>query len=75
MSVLPGWLQAVGKLGPAYYGLRAMRSTLLGGAGFADITGDLLVLGVFATVLLPLSLAFFSRALRVARISGTLGTY
>lgn len=75
IAVLPGWLQAVGKVVPAYYGLRAMRSTLLSGAGLADIAGDLLVLTGFAVVLLPLSLAAFSRALRVARISGTLGTY
>ena len=75
ISLLPGWLQAVGKLVPAYYGLRAMRSTLLAEAGVTDIAGDLLILAGFAVVLLPLSLACFSRALRIARVSGTLGTY
>ena len=75
ISVLPGWLQAVAKLVPAYYGLQAMRSALLAGAGLRDIAGDLVVLGGFAVVLVPLSLACFARAVGVARVSGTLGTY
>lgn len=75
VSLLPGWMQTVSKGVPAYYGLRAMRSTLLEGAGLADIAGDIVMLAAFAAVLLPLSLIFFSQALHVARVSGTLGTY
>ncbi len=75
VALLPGWLQVVSKFVPAYYGLRAMRSTLLSGAGLADIAGDVVILCAFVAALLPLSVAFFSRALRVARVSGTLGTY
>lgn len=75
ISVLPGWLQAMAKLVPAYYGLQAMRSALLTGGGLTDIAGDLVVLAAFAAVLVPVSLVCFARAVRIARISGTLGTY
>jgi ABC-type multidrug transport system permease subunit len=63
------------KLVPAYYGLQAMRSALLTGGGLTDIAGDLVVLAAFAAVLVPVSLVCFARAVRIARISGTLGTY
>jgi hypothetical protein len=52
-----------------------MRSALLTGGGLTDIAGDLVVLAAFAAVLVPVSLVCFARAVRIARISGTLGTY
>jgi ABC-2 type transport system permease protein len=74
-SVLPGWAQPLSRLVPAFYGLRAMRAALLAHAGVADIAGDVVVLAGFTLVLAPLSLLIFRRSLRVARVSGTLGSY
>ena len=74
-TVLPGALEALTRFVPAYYGLEAIRSVLLSDAGFGDIVGEMVVLVAFAVVLLPLSLLAFSRALRAARVTGTLGNY
>ena len=75
VSVLPGPLQAVTRIVPAYYGLDGLRAVLLTGAGLGDIVGDLLRLAAFALVLVPLALWCFTRAVRAARVTGTLGNY
>src|SRR5690349_22145003 len=66
VSVLPGWLQPVAHLNPVTYGLEAMRSALLGGAGVAALGRPLGILLLFAVVLLPLSMAAFAWSLRRA---------
>jgi hypothetical protein len=58
---------------PAYYGVTALREVMLAGAGLGDIAGHMVVLAAFDAVLLPASLWTMSRALRFARIAGTLG--
>jgi ABC-2 type transport system permease protein len=75
VSVLPVAVRAVAHLVPAFYGLDALRRVLLVGAGLQDVAGDVIALCLFAAVLVPLSLASFAWALRVARRAGTLGTY
>jgi ABC-2 type transport system permease protein len=75
VSLLPGPVQFLTRLVPAYYGLEGVRAAMLGHASVADVAGDLLVIGGFAAVLLPLSLAAFSWALSTARTVGTLGNY
>jgi ABC-2 type transport system permease protein len=75
VGVLPGPVQNLSKLLPAYYTLHGMRETLLIGAGLGDIVGDLVALAVFAVVLLPVSTWVFSRAVAAARVTGTLGNY
>jgi ABC-2 type transport system permease protein len=74
-SVLPGPLEAATRWIPAYYGLEGLRAVLLTGAGLGDIAGDLLKLGAFLAVLLPIALWCFARAIRAARTTGTLGNY
>ncbi len=75
VSLLPRWLQPVAQAVPAYYGLRGIREALLGQVGIAGVLDEVAILVGFVLVMLPLSLLFFSWALRVARSTGTLGTY
>jgi ABC-2 type transport system permease protein len=75
VDVLPGWLQALARIFPIFYGMRAMRMAVLRGATLAQVSGDVLALCAFAIVILPLSLLVFRVAVRVAKTDGTLGTY
>jgi ABC-2 type transport system permease protein len=75
VSVMPDWLAAVARLLPPYYALEGVRSAVILGEGFADVWTEIVILGGFAIVLVPLGLWLFSRALRQARIMGTLGNY
>lgn len=73
VTVLPDWLQVVARFVPAFYGLRGTREVVLAGGGLGDVSVDLLVLVVCNVVLLPLALWALSRAVRIARVTGTLG--
>lgn len=73
VALLPDVLQTVSHLFPAFYGFNAMRAVLLGGAGFADILDEIGILVAFNLVLFPLAMWVFRRALRMARVTGTLG--
>jgi ABC-2 type transport system permease protein len=72
VNILPPWLRVVASLNPVTYALDAMRAALLDGTGIAGIAPLLLVLVLFALVLLPASVAFFSWALRRTKMTGTL---
>jgi ABC-2 type transport system permease protein len=72
VSVLPGWLQQVARLVPVTYALEGMRAALLGHATLRQLWPSLAALLVFAAVLLPISFAAFSWALRRTKITGTL---
>ncbi|HVZ86949.1 MAG TPA: ABC transporter permease [Polyangia bacterium] len=75
VTVLPGWLRAVGALLPLTHALAALRGALLIGASPGQIQGSLLALLIFAGVLAPLGVAMFGFALRRARIDGSLSHY
>lgn len=75
VSVMPGWMQQLANFIPVTYALRAMRLALLQGAGFDVLWGDILALGIFSVILLPLSLLCFGFAVRLARIDGSLAHY
>lgn len=75
VALLPGWLERIAHVLPVFYALRAMRMTVLQGAGIAELGTDLIILACFAAVSLPLGMLAFSRALGVAKTEGTLGTY
>jgi hypothetical protein len=49
-----------------------MRAALLAGAGWKELFPSIFALLVFAAVLIPLSFAVFSWALRRTKITGTL---
>ncbi len=72
VSVLPLPLQRIAYLVPITYSLEGMRAALLGRASIAELWTSLRALLLFAVVLLPLSFAVFSWALRRTKITGTL---
>lgn len=72
VSVLPHWLQVIARLVPVTYSLEGLRAALLDGAGFAQLWPSIRVLAAFAAVLLPISFAVFSWALRRTKVTGTL---
>ena len=71
---LPHALQMVSWLLPITHALRGLRAGFRG-APIATLTGDVVWLCVAAVILIPISLVIFGRAVRIARIDGTLGTY
>lgn len=73
ISVLPSALQVLSHAVPAFYGLRGARTVLLSGGGLSDVSSDLAALVAFNVVLLPVATWSLSRALRIARVTGTLG--
>lgn len=73
VSVLPDALQVVSRLIPTFYGLRGIRAALLDGAAWSAVAGDGAILVGFNLVLIPGSLWVLSRAIRRAKVSGTLG--
>jgi ABC-2 type transport system permease protein len=75
VSVLPGWLQALGRGLPLTHALEGLRQALLVGASPTALAPTLLALAAFAAVLVPAGLALFGFALRRARIDGSLTHY
>jgi ABC-2 type transport system permease protein len=75
IAVLPGMLQGVAHILPPFYALQVLREGLINGHSITSVAGDYAILTAFAMVLLPLSLLALKKALRAARITGTLGSY
>jgi ABC-2 type transport system permease protein len=75
IAVLPGALQGLAHLLPPYYALEVLRAGLINGQSIGEVAGDYAILCAFALVLLPLSVFALKKALRVARVTGTLGSY
>jgi ABC-2 type transport system permease protein len=75
ISVLPDWLEPVSRLLPLTYALDAMRLAVLQGYSLYEVRVDLLVLLGFAVVLTPLSLLVFRKALKQAKMEGSLIQY
>ncbi len=73
ITELPGWMQFIGQLSPAYYVLAGMRQALLDNASIPSLGQPfllpLLVIGVFAV---PLGLFVFTTAERYAKRTGRL---
>jgi ABC-2 type transport system permease protein len=72
VAVLPPVLQAVARLVPVTYSLEGMRTALLQDSSLGALWPSLRALLLFALVLLPISLAVFSWALRRTKVTGTL---
>jgi ABC-2 type transport system permease protein len=75
VQTLPKPLRDVAQLIPITHSLEGMRRALLEGASLSGVAHELLVLTLFAIVLVPSSLLFFSWTLRRARMEGTLSFY
>ena len=72
VAVLPSPLQLLARLIPVTYSLEGMRAALLSGAGWDQLWRPLVALLIFAAILIPLSFAVFSWALRRTKVTGTL---
>ncbi len=75
VELLPGWLQVCAALIPVTYALRAMRQALLNNAPWSVLLPDIGILAIFCAVLVPLSLATFRLAVRLAKTDGSLAHY
>jgi ABC-2 type transport system permease protein len=74
VSKLPVALQLVSWFLPITHALKGIRSAAQG-ASLAQVAPDAIWLGVAALTLLPVSLMVFNRAVKRAKIDGTLGQY
>jgi ABC-2 type transport system permease protein len=75
ISVLPVWLQRVARLIPITYSLEGMRAAILGHASTRGLLPPIAELLLFAAILLPVSFAIFSWALRRTKVTGTLAHF
>lgn len=75
VSALPAWLQGVSFCLPLTYSLEAMRRAVLQGAPPEELGGELLALGLFSVVLLPVGAFFLRWALMRAKQEGSLVFY
>ena len=75
VDMLPAGLRQAALVLPITHALEALRATLLGGAGLAEVWSHVMVLAGFALVGLPLAMMVFGAAVRWGKRSGTLGHY
>jgi len=75
VTVLPGWLRAIGQLLPLTHVLLVMRGALLVGSGPVELRQSLIALLIFAGLLALIGVWTFSFALRRARMDGSLSHY
>lgn len=74
-SVIPEVLRPLSAFVPLTYGLRAFRRTLLSGAPFSAVAGDVAILLAFTVILLAGSLLLFRWSLGFAQKAGSLAQY
>jgi len=72
VDVLPGWMQAIGRVVPTRFAFDGIRSAIFNGHGWGD---DALLLLAFAVCGIPLAIWLFREALLYTRRHGTLGQY
>ena len=75
VTVLPGWLRAIGRALPLTHALAVLRGALLVGHRPAALADSFLALAIFGAVLAPLGAVVFRFALRRTRVDGSLSHY
>ncbi len=75
LQVLPHWVQIAAQFLPFTHALEGLRQAVLNGKGLGELGTQVAVLGAFAVILLPLSLAFFAWTVRQAKRLGTLSQF
>jgi len=75
IDLLPSWLAGIAKVLPMTYAYDAMRKTLLLGAGVSDVRLELMILGGFSIVGLPLAIGIANMAITKSKRDGTLGIF
>ncbi|MEX1133341.1 MAG: ABC transporter permease [Acidimicrobiia bacterium] len=74
VAVLPDWLQTLARMVPTFYGFEALRGLMLADASWASVLDEIAILAAFDIVLVAVGMWLLGRALRFARVMGTLGT-
>ena len=75
IEVLPSWLEKLSYLLPITYSLEGMRLALLQGSSINDLAQNIFALSIFSIVFIPVSIFAFSKAIRRAKIDGSLAQY
>lgn len=75
LDVLPGWIQPLGILVPAAWGVRATRELLLMDAGWRAVVPEVAALTVFTIVFVAIGLWVLRRCLGIGRREALLGSY
>jgi ABC-2 type transport system permease protein len=75
ISILPAWLEPLSHFLPLTYALDAMRLAMLKGSSVYDVRLDILALLGFTVVLTPAAFLVFRKALKQAKIEGSLIQY
>jgi ABC-2 type transport system permease protein len=75
LTLLPDWAQTLAEKNPVAIAMEGTREALIGGAGWAGIGGDALVLVPLSAVALAAGVAAFRAALAREHRKGTLGLY
>jgi ABC-2 type transport system permease protein len=75
IDVMPGWMQKFSYVIPIRYSLDALRATMLRGANLLAVARPVETLLVMSVILLPVSAALFTAAVRNGRKEGTLMQY
>jgi len=75
VSVLPNWLELLSRFVPLTYALDAMRLAMLQGYSLYQIRFDIFALLGFTLVLTPLAFLAFRKALKRAKMEGSLAQY
>jgi ABC-2 type transport system permease protein len=74
-SVLPDWLEPLSRILPLTYALDAMRLAMLQGYSLYELRFDILILLGFTAVLTPMAFFVFRKALKRAKMEGSLIQY
>ena len=72
VSVLPGWIEPIGRVLPTRFAFDGLRSAMFHGSGWAGDAGALVLFGILG---IPFALWLFQRALEIGRRRGSLGQY
>jgi ABC-2 type transport system permease protein len=75
LHLLPDWIETAAEINPMAIAIEGMRQAILGGVGWGEIAGDLLLLVPFSAASLVIGILGFRLAMRRERRRGTLGLY
>lgn len=75
ITVLPDWLEPISRFLPLTYALDGMRMAMLQGASLYDVRLDIVALLGFTVVLTPIAFLVFRKALKRAKMEGSLIQY
>jgi ABC-2 type transport system permease protein len=75
LALLPGWIQALAAVNPVAIALEGIRESLIGGAGWAALGTDVLLLIPLSALAVAVGAVAFRAALAREHRHGTLGLY